>query len=184
MPKILNDVDHLIFEKAEELFCSKGYDNVDMKTLAAECDIAVGTLYNYYPNKKELYLAVVLESWKDTFKKLEKIDTQIDSNNYIHKAIEILYDDVYNRQGIGNTMMRGSLEGDKEFKYVEEFIHESIKKIFKGVEKKPTFSKYKHIDDKLMFFLMSMIVTMAKGGPQDRDENISLILEATKAYYK
>ncbi|MCI6276070.1 MAG: TetR/AcrR family transcriptional regulator [Clostridium sp.] len=184
MPKILNDVEHLIFEKAEKLFGSRGYDNVDMKTLAANCDIAVGTLYNYYPNKKKLYIAVVLDSWKSTFKKLEQITFKDDTHDYIHKAIEILYDDVCKRQGIGNTMMRGSLEGDKEFSYVEEFINQGIKEVFAVIEKKSAFKEYKNIDNKLMFFVMSMIVTLAKGEPDDREENISLIFETMKVYYK
>lgn len=184
MPKILNDVEHLIFQKAEELFCSRGYDNVDMKTLAAKCDIAVGTLYNYYPNKKELYVAVVIYSWKDTFEKLNRINIEDDTAIYIHKVIEILYDDVYKRQGIGRMLMRGSLDGDEEFRYIEEFIHKGIKEVFKGIEKEPLFTQYKNIDDKIMFSMMSMIVTLAQGASQDRDENISLIFEAVKVYYK
>ena len=58
-----------------ELFLENGYEGVDMKMIAKKCSIAVGTLYNYYPNKKELYIAILNESWNDTFKRFAKFLT-------------------------------------------------------------------------------------------------------------
>lgn len=52
MPKIIKNLEEKIFNNAQKLFCENGYENVDMKTIAENCSIAVGTLYNYFPNKK------------------------------------------------------------------------------------------------------------------------------------
>lgn len=40
---------------------------VNMRTVAAECQIALGTLYNYYSNKDELLIATVESVWGDIF---------------------------------------------------------------------------------------------------------------------
>lgn len=45
----------------------KGLNAINMRSVAAECNIALGTLYNYYANKDELVLAVIESIWKDIF---------------------------------------------------------------------------------------------------------------------
>ena len=45
----------------------KGLDAINMRSVATACNIALGTLYNYYSNKDELVLAVIESIWKDIF---------------------------------------------------------------------------------------------------------------------
>lgn len=45
----------------------KGLNAINMRSVATECNIALGTLYNYYSNKEELVLAVIESIWKDIF---------------------------------------------------------------------------------------------------------------------
>jgi AcrR family transcriptional regulator len=44
-----------------ELFSNKGYHHVTMQEIAARSEFAIGTLYTFFPNKKELYKAMFLE---------------------------------------------------------------------------------------------------------------------------
>jgi AcrR family transcriptional regulator len=46
---------------ALELFSEKGYHNVTMQEIAVQAEFAVGTLYNFFQNKEDLYTALVLE---------------------------------------------------------------------------------------------------------------------------
>lgn len=43
-----------ILQSGSRLFISRGYAKTAMKDIALDCDIGVGTLYNYYESKSEL----------------------------------------------------------------------------------------------------------------------------------
>ena len=48
-----------IVKAAEKLFVRKGYTKVAMEDVATGAGLAVGTLYNYFPSKSALLLAIV-----------------------------------------------------------------------------------------------------------------------------
>ena len=48
-----------IVKAAEKLFARKGYVEVAMEDVAARAGLAVGTIYNYFPSKSALLLAIV-----------------------------------------------------------------------------------------------------------------------------
>ena len=50
-----------IFQTALKLFSDHGFHNVSMHEIAREAEFAVGTLYNFFSNKEELYRAIILE---------------------------------------------------------------------------------------------------------------------------
>ena len=71
-----------ILDVAENLFFSKGYDNVSMSGIAKEAGLGKATLYIYFDNKEELFFAVVLRGVKilNTMikEKVEKEDTGLE----------------------------------------------------------------------------------------------------------
>lgn len=58
MPKKIPDLELKILDSASKLFASRGYAAVAMKDVAEAAGTSVGNLYNYYPAKKDLFLAV------------------------------------------------------------------------------------------------------------------------------
>ena len=48
-----------IVRAARKLFASRGFASTGMEEIAERADLAVGTLYNYFPSKTELLLAIV-----------------------------------------------------------------------------------------------------------------------------
>ncbi|MBN6185950.1 TetR/AcrR family transcriptional regulator [Aneurinibacillus sp. BA2021] len=54
-----------ILVAAHKIFTDKGYRQADMRSIAKEAGIAVGTIYNYYPNKAVLYQAILAEQWDE-----------------------------------------------------------------------------------------------------------------------
>ena len=48
-----------IVNAAQRLFARRGYDGVAMEEVAAAAGLAVGTIYNYFPSKSVLLLAIV-----------------------------------------------------------------------------------------------------------------------------
>ncbi len=53
---------HRILAAAAQIFAQKGYANATTKEIAAEADMAEGTLYNYFASKREILLAVATET--------------------------------------------------------------------------------------------------------------------------
>ncbi|MDH6231572.1 AcrR family transcriptional regulator [Mesorhizobium soli] len=48
-----------ILEAAAELFREAGYERAKIETIAAQAEVSVGTIYNYYKNKGDILVAIV-----------------------------------------------------------------------------------------------------------------------------
>ena len=56
-----------ILAESRKLVMEKGIDSVSMRSVAAACNVAVGSIYNYFPSKADLISAAVEDVWKDIF---------------------------------------------------------------------------------------------------------------------
>jgi AcrR family transcriptional regulator len=54
-----------ILSSALRLFAAKGYDGTTTKDLAAAANVAEGTLFRYFPNKKAILIEVATVGWID-----------------------------------------------------------------------------------------------------------------------
>jgi len=110
MPKVIENLEERILEAAERLFSEFGYNDVDVRAISSKTGIAVGTLYNYFPDKKTLFIEVFKKSWEKTFARLEDI---IKSNDTSNKKLELFVNEVYEgivqRKGIGIQLLIDSL---------------------------------------------------------------------------
>ena len=50
-----------VLQAALKLFSEKGFHAVTMQEIAKEAEFAVGSLYKFFPNKEELYKAIILD---------------------------------------------------------------------------------------------------------------------------
>src|SRR5262245_11492281 len=53
------DRDRRILEAAAELFRTAGYEGAKIEAIAAQAEVSIGTIYNYYRNKGDLLVAIV-----------------------------------------------------------------------------------------------------------------------------
>lgn len=60
-----------ILDKALELISEDGYDNFSMRKLANRLDMTATTIYQYFANKDELYLAVLQEGFEFLYEDLK-----------------------------------------------------------------------------------------------------------------
>lgn len=58
-----------ILKSAKEIAYRDGIYKLNIRGLATECRVSVGTIYNYFPTKDELISAVSEEFWKSIFEK-------------------------------------------------------------------------------------------------------------------
>ena len=73
MPRKSNNLRERILEVSAVLFRENEYKDVDMRSISKEVGSAVGTIYNYFPNKETLYVEVFKDSWEKTLENLNVI---------------------------------------------------------------------------------------------------------------
>lgn len=56
-----------ILRACRKIVSEQGLPALNMRTLAKECGIALGTLYNYYSDKDELVIEAIESVWQDIF---------------------------------------------------------------------------------------------------------------------
>jgi len=61
-----------ILEAAKEVFLEKGFEASRMEDIAERCELGKGTIYFYFRNKEELYLALLQEGVNELFERIEK----------------------------------------------------------------------------------------------------------------
>lgn len=115
MPKIIVQLRDDILTNARELLFSQGYNAFTMRSVAAACHVAVGTVYNYFPSKVMLVAEVILEDWRAT---LLRMDTPAESETPLEGLGRIFeelmrfydkYDALWKEYAAGNTApLRGA----------------------------------------------------------------------------
>ena len=80
-----------ILKASRELIRKKGLNSINMRSVADEANIAVGSIYNYFKSKEELTIAVIVSVWFDIFHPSNvciESDNFIDSIDSIFKSLE------------------------------------------------------------------------------------------------
>lgn len=62
----------VILQVCRKIAAEQGLPALNMRAVASECGIALGTLYNYYADKDALLIATVESIWKDIFHRESK----------------------------------------------------------------------------------------------------------------
>lgn len=73
MARVIENPKQLILDNAKNILYSEGYSNLSIRNVAKASGLAVGTIYNYYPTKKDLVIEMMIEYWEQCFKVLEII---------------------------------------------------------------------------------------------------------------
>lgn len=177
MPKLLINIEDIIFKSAKDLFYEKGFEQVSMKDISKRSGIAVGTLYNYYSNKKELYLSVIEKSWEDTFEKLDVILKQdIDKKKRLKLSIKTIYDEMLDRKCMGIQVRKTkNLKDENSILVLEKRIKVNLKEIFKDIQIKKEFQSDENILGKIVYTLLINITMLMDYYPDYRQENIEYL---------
>lgn len=54
-----------LLDAAERIVSEEGFEALSIRRLAAECGVAVGTVYNYFSSKSELVVGVIEHFWRN-----------------------------------------------------------------------------------------------------------------------
>jgi AcrR family transcriptional regulator len=74
MPKILENPKECILLYAKEIVLTEGIENLTMRAVSKKSGIAVGTIYNYFPTKKDLTIELIENYWYEYLNIVDEID--------------------------------------------------------------------------------------------------------------
>jgi AcrR family transcriptional regulator len=104
----------LILESAKKLFSEKDFRKVTVREIARETGISPGTIYRYYENLDDLFLAVFFSGAREIS---ELIDQRCPPGSGIHRFCDVYVDYLNENMTFFNMMshfmLGGSLSSDK-----------------------------------------------------------------------
>ena len=146
--------------------------------IAKKCNIAVGTLYNYYPNKKQLFIHVLEESWSTTSHSLDEIyEMALLPEEKLSRSIEVLYDDIHGRKGMGKLIYKILAYQEMEAEMTDLFhqIFFQIERLFENFEKKSFSCIEESLNIRLAKSLIAIIQNTVSSYPHSREDNLHFI---------
>jgi len=95
VPKIIEDIRDRLIDELERMFADERCD-MSLRTLARRAGIAVGTIYNYFPDKDELVKALFEREWTRTraeaMRVLDELDGRAQREARLDAVLGIVYD--------------------------------------------------------------------------------------------
>lgn len=91
MPKIIKDLRNKLIEETKKQALEKGYTAVTIRSVAAGCKVGVGTVYNYFSSKDELFAAFMLEDWNAAMRRVGELAAASDN---AAPVVKNLYDEL------------------------------------------------------------------------------------------
>lgn len=79
MPKIIENLPERLMEAAKRQIAQSGYGALTMRSVARECGVGIGTVYNYYPSKEALVASFMLTDWHQCVQKMHIVSQETES---------------------------------------------------------------------------------------------------------
>lgn len=90
MRKKDNELRKKIIDCAIRIECDEGVDAINIRRLASETNIAVGTVYNYFESKREVLLALTEDFWVNALQEMRGTITAARFSDQIEQMISFL----------------------------------------------------------------------------------------------
>ncbi|MBQ3791868.1 MAG: TetR/AcrR family transcriptional regulator [Clostridia bacterium] len=90
MPKIIPNLRERLLAEAKKQINEKGYSGLTVRSISDALEIAVGTVYNYFPSKEHLIFTYMFEDWVTVLEKARTHPTK-DPESYlrnIYRAVD------------------------------------------------------------------------------------------------
>jgi AcrR family transcriptional regulator len=171
MPKIIEDAKYKILETARTQLLTEGYNKLSLRSIAKECEIAVGTIYNYFASKDILIASVMVEDWLKYLDRMkdnsEKAADLIEGFSTIYNAITC-FSDIYR-----NVWSEYSVLGNAKFNFSDrhKLLRSQITEIIKDLLNR--FGKNE--SEAMTIFLAESLLTVALQDDMDF-EILSVVL--------
>jgi AcrR family transcriptional regulator len=113
LSRVIENPKELILSKAKEILYDQGYHKLNMRALSKACDIALGTIYNYYPTKKDLIVEMMTDYWQDF---LDFVLEIANSNTDIYNKLNNIFNELEEfTQNFRQYWLTPELYGSREY---------------------------------------------------------------------
>jgi AcrR family transcriptional regulator len=160
VPKIIENIRETILVRGKEMLLEESYNNFNIRKLAKNCEIGLGTLYNYFDNKEVLVYHIFLSDWESTMKLADELKEE---KLPIREKLRLIYTSletfVSQYLRIFWEISDGGQKGIPHDHYVE--LHKKVKELILIERKLGNIDTNTDID-KLAFFIMSNMLNNIK----------------------
>jgi len=120
---------------ASDIIKSEGLEACTIRSLAAYLNVAVGTIYNYFPSHEKLLQETFITSWSSTIEKLKQcVTTNNTPDERLTEFTKVIFEEVKNRKGLGSVVVSsqvGSLFGENAYTKIFDDLSGIIKDIIR-----------------------------------------------------
>lgn len=92
MARIIDNPRALILGEARKILYNEGYPSVSIRRVAQECNVSIGTIYNYFSTKKELILEMMTSYWQEF---LDKAAVITKSQADFYEKLRYIFQEVF-----------------------------------------------------------------------------------------
>jgi len=138
-----------ILKAAREIFTQKGYAAATIPEIAKAAGVATGTIYLYYPSKRELFVAVIKNLIITTpllnlINKIPKGDTAIVVKHILKDRFDLIKNPVFSRM----PSLMGEVLRDPELKdlWLKEFLQPFLGRIETGYRMMSAAGKFRRLE--------------------------------------
>jgi AcrR family transcriptional regulator len=160
----MEDTQKDIFNSARKLFSLKGFKDTNVSEIAKNAGIGVGTFYNYFPSKEELFLKVFIEENMDLKRSMfQRVKPDDDLVTVTSKMMKEYIDAVNSNRILGewyNRELFSKLERyfsqQNGVQYIDDFMHGDIAGLIKKWKSEGKLRN--DIDDGLILAMLYSVV--------------------------
>ena len=118
-----------MLDAALKLFAAKGYEGTSMQEISALSEFSIGTLYNFFSTKEELYLTLIEEKFRESHQWIkERVSRRTGSLARVEAAVEALLTFMENNREFFNLFLSIHLLPDRS--KVNKGIYQKIIKYY------------------------------------------------------
>jgi AcrR family transcriptional regulator len=121
-----------ILQAAMQIFAKKGFTAATIPEIAALAEVAAGTIYLYYPNKRELFVAVVENMITVPLKKIFDREGNSDFITILKSAFQDRVNMLQSEHIAGFVSLMGEIQRDPELKKM--YLEKLVRPFMDGIE--------------------------------------------------
>ncbi len=154
-----------ILKVSKQIVSEKGLEAITMRNVARECEVAVGSIYNYYASKNDLVIATIESIWKEIIgdERLQQYSGFLDSAQGLFECIQIgnekypYFFSLHSMSLAESGKEKGRMAMHQCFQGIKEYLLNSLKKD-KNI-KKEVF-RYNFSEEQFVDFVFSNLISL------------------------
>lgn len=191
MPKKIPDVKEKILQSAERLFNSYSFEEVDMRLIAKEAGVSVGTVYYHFSDKSGIFLSACEQKVERLLASMAGIcNSRVHPKQRLHQYLKYLNQLThYRKESVRKLFFEGifNINPDNRYPQINAWLERIKNQLLGDVGSilQEMIPKDRPIEDKLVERLilstLGTFFTLNERFPQEVEDNIKYIIRALEA---